>query len=55
MPVIAAQTDLETDRLGKMSDDLFLCLNRQETTNIQEVSREKQQRQPHRYQDKTND
>lgn len=37
-PVVAAQIDLDLERLGKMSDDLLLYFNRQEATHIQQIS-----------------
>lgn len=37
-PVIASQTGLETDRFGKMADDL--CFDKQEATQVQQVIQE---------------
>lgn len=37
-PVVAAQVDLDTDRLGKMADDLLLYFNKQDTAHIRQIS-----------------
>lgn len=37
-PVVAAQIDLDIDRLGKMADDLMLYFNKQEVARVQQIS-----------------